>query len=242
MGTKFHIGDNNTQTSNNDTTTQIGSGVLWIVGAITAVAILVLSVTYASGDISRGGYASPISCAQVDCEAAYKLFMKTDNPYLSDEEIQKILSSINRYAPKYFGTGRSLEVGKEMTLAVMAVENSFKTGPGDDGLAHGYMQIHKTAADETIEYHSLAKHYNLNDPDQNINLGMAYIRLLLDTYNDRWKPAILAYNKGPRSVNRLIASKKIQSYGGYWHKVWKKKYDIHWDKGTIFRERENNSY
>ena len=243
MDTQLNIGNNNTQTSNDDTTkqVQVGSGILWIVGAIVAAAIVIASVTCASGDLSRGGYASPISCVQVDCTAAYKLFMKTNNPYLTDAKIEEILSYINKNAPKYFGTGRSLEVGKEMTLAVMAVENSFNTGSGDDGLAHGYMQIHKTAADETIEYHNLAKHYNLNDPNQNIDLGMAYIRLLLDTYNDRWKPAILAYNKGPRSVNKLISSRKIKSYGGYWHKVWKKKYDIHWDKGTIFREKEKNN-
>ena len=244
MGIKFHIGNNNTQTSDDDTTTQvqIGAGALWIVGAIIAIAILVFSVTYASGDISRGGYASPISCEQVDCEAAYKLFMKTNNPYLTNIEIEEILTAVNRNAPKYFGTGSSLEVGKEMTLAIMAVESSFKPDKGDAGLAHKYMQIHNSAATETIEYHKLTKKYDLNNTDHNIDLGMAYIRLLLDTYNDSWKPAILAYNKGPRSVNKLIASRKIRSYGGYWDKVWNKKYDIHWDKGTIFRKRENNSY
>jgi len=212
-----------------------------IIGTIIAITIIIASATYVSGDISRGGYASPISCAQVDCEAAYKLFMKTNNPYLTDAEIREILTAINKNAPKYFGTGTTLEIGKEMTLAIIAVESSFKTDPGDAGLAHKYMQIHNSAATETIEYHKFIRKYDLNNTDHNIDLGMAYIRLLLDTYNDRWKPAILAYNKGPRSVNKLIASKRINSYGGYWHKVWTKKYDIHWDKGTIFRKGEKNN-
>ena len=214
-----------------------------IIGIITVITIIIISATHAIGDlVSSKRYASPISCVQVDCEAAYKLFMKTNNPYLTDVEIEEILTAVHKNAPKYFGTGANLEVGKEMTLAIMAVESSFKPDRGDAGLAHKYMQIHNSAATETIEYHKLTKKYNLENTDHNIDLGMAYIRLLLDTYNDRWKPAILAYNKGPRSVNKLIASRKIRSYGGYWDKVWKKKYSIHWDKGTIFREREGNSF
>lgn len=244
MSTQFHIGNNNKQVSNDNTTSQIqiGSIIPWIVGTVVAIIILVASATCARGDLSKGGYESPISCNQVNCKAAYIMFMKANNPFLTNTEIEEILSAINKNAPKYFGTGIGLEVAKEMTLAIIAVESSFMPDPGDAGLAHKYMQIHNSAAKETIKYHKLTGKYDLNNTDHNIDLGMAYIRLLLDTYNDRWKLAILAYNKGPRSVNKLIASKKINSYGGYWDKVWDKKYSIHWKKGAVYRGKKMSRF
>jgi soluble lytic murein transglycosylase-like protein len=46
---------------------------------------------------------------------------------------------------------------------------------------------------------------DLYDRETNLRLGFRYLRMMLDRYNDDLRLALLAYNRGPGTVNRHLA-------------------------------------
>ena len=86
-------------------------------------------------------------------------------------------------------------VRPELVRAIIQVESAFDPRARSAKGAMGLMQLMPaTAADLQVG--------NPYDPEQNIRGGVAYLRRLLDRYDDDEELALAAYNAGPEAVAR----------------------------------------
>jgi soluble lytic murein transglycosylase-like protein len=86
-------------------------------------------------------------------------------------------------------------VNPELVLAVIEVESNYNPNALSPKNAQGLMQL----IPETAERFGVI---DVWDPKQNVRGGMAYLRWLLDRFNDDVKLALAGYNAGEASVLR----------------------------------------
>ena len=86
-------------------------------------------------------------------------------------------------------------VRPELVRAIIQVESAFDSRARSPKGAMGLMQLMPaTAADMHVD--------NPYDAEQNVRGGVAYLRRLLDRYDDNEELALAAYNAGPEAVAR----------------------------------------
>lgn len=88
-------------------------------------------------------------------------------------------------------------VPEAMVKSIMAAESAFNPNARSPKGAIGLMQLMPATARELG--------YNPHIPEQNVNAGARYLRILLDKYQDNrdWlRRVIAAYNAGPGAVDR----------------------------------------
>jgi soluble lytic murein transglycosylase-like protein len=127
-------------------------------------------------------------------------FLRTQHSGLSDTEIPIVAEVIVREATR-------LELDLDLVLALIFVESAGYTFAVSPVGARGLMQIMPPTGEE------LARRMGRNwpgpdalfDPVLNVELGMAYLRQLLDRYDGNLERALTAYNAGPGFVDRRLA-------------------------------------
>ena len=104
---------------------------------------------------------------------------------------------------------RTNGVRADLVRAVMQVESGFNPSARSPKGAMGLMQLMP----------AIAKQYgvrNAFNPAENVRAGVAYLRQLLDRYNDNEELALAAYNAGPGAVDKHGQSvppyRETQSY------------------------------
>ncbi len=104
------------------------------------------------------------------------------------------------------------EVSLTTLLALSRQESAFYSLAVSPVGARGLMQLMPSTAKETSE--KLGLTYlgkdSLNDPETNINLGSAYLRMLLDSFDKNRILAFAAYNAGPNRVKTWLNHSKGQ--------------------------------
>ncbi|MFW5946906.1 MAG: lytic transglycosylase domain-containing protein [Gemmatimonadota bacterium] len=91
-------------------------------------------------------------------------------------------------------------IAPELAFRLIQVESGFNRLAVSPVGAVGYAQLMPATAfelDPTLEYR------NLFDRDTNLRLGFRYLRWLIDRYDGDLRLALLAYNRGPGTVDQI---------------------------------------
>lgn len=101
-------------------------------------------------------------------------------------------------------------IDPELAFRLVRVESNFRQYAKSSAGALGYTQLMPHTArflDPSIDTES-----EIYDRDTNLRLGFRYLRSLIEQYGDLHL-ALLAYNRGPNRVNRLLSIGKDPSNG-----------------------------
>lgn len=90
----------------------------------------------------------------------------------------------------------------DLAFRLIEIESSFRRLAVSDAGAVGYTQIKPSTAAWLLPGTAREE---LFDTETNIRLGLRYLSLLLDRYEDDPRLALLAYNQGPNRVGSLLA-------------------------------------
>jgi len=95
------------------------------------------------------------------------------------------------------------EVDPDVAFGLIRAESSFKNSSTSPVGAIGLMQLMPRTAAWLQPGVTVGQ---LRDPQVNVRLGMKYLSQLMDKYNGDTKLALLAYNRGPGTVDRALKS------------------------------------
>ncbi len=127
----------------------------------------------------------------------YTLVMKALFPLRYNEYIKT-------YSDKY-------DLDRYLVMALIKAESNY-IYDAHSIVARGLMQITDETADWIAAKLSL-EHYDILEPETNINMGCFYLSYLLDYYNDNEQLALAAYNAGMGNVNKWLSSKEYSQSG-----------------------------
>jgi soluble lytic murein transglycosylase-like protein len=108
---------------------------------------------------------------------------------------QPIATYRNQYEDLIVANSQRYGVRADLVRAVIQAESAFNPRARSPKGALGLMQLMPATAREM----GVSKVF---DPAQNIRGGVAYLKLLLDRYDDNEELALAAYNAGPGAVER----------------------------------------
>ena len=130
---------------------------------------------------------------------------------MSNASRDRLAESIATTSGKYF-------LDPLLVLAIIQVESRFDHKAVSSAGAHGLMQIQPSVVAALVERGKmLPSAKNINDPRTNVEVGVSYLAYLKEMFGD-WKIALTAYNAGPSSVSKKIATKEKLSFD-YAHRV-----------------------
>ncbi len=90
--------------------------------------------------------------------------------------------------------------------AVIHAESKFRQNAVSNKGASGLMQLTRETADWLASYYDIKgySYENIFEPKVNIELGCAYLRMLMDRYDDDTEKALAAYNAGPSRLDSWL--------------------------------------
>ena len=126
---------------------------------------------------------------------ALEPFMKFLYPLKYKDDIEE--SAAVYYLDKYW------------VMGIISAESGFDSNAQSHKDAHGLMQLKDETALWCIENFKLdiAKE-DMHKPENNIRIGCAYMRYLLDLYDGNVDTAVAAYNAGLGNVNKWLSDKR----------------------------------
>ncbi len=163
-----------------------------------------------------------------------KLDFKRVGEFTKDEFQELILNSqdalikknLKRYLAPTLNFSEEYQIDPFWILSVMMVESSFDKTAISSKNARGLMQI----KDETAEYVYQLMNKNISDeqiqrnlhyPEENIEVGIFYLKKLLQNFKLNHRHATIAYNLGPNKLKSLLLNNAVPSTSPYLQKVEK---------------------
>jgi hypothetical protein len=129
-------------------------------------------------------------------------------------------------------------ISPSLALAIAKVESNFNPRAISHAGAKGVMQIMPRTAEQAFG----VNRSSLFEPDVNIELGVKFIKKLLERYDDRLDIALSHYNGGSGVKNRHGELRVMPATRDYVNKVLATQQDfLHHDKQTLFDPRVNQS-
>ena len=98
---------------------------------------------------------------------------------------------------------------KYLVMGIISAESGFDSDAQSHKDAHGLMQLKDETALWCVENFELdIPKEDIHKPENNIRIGCAYMRYLLDIYGGNVDTAVAAYNAGLGNVNKWLADKR----------------------------------
>ena len=104
-------------------------------------------------------------------------------------------------AEKIYDAALEADVDPQIAFGLVRAESSFRNGATSRVGAVGLTQLMPRTA-RWME--PGVSHRDLRNPDINLRIGLAYLRYLLDRYDGDLSLALLAYNRGPGTVDGVL--------------------------------------
>ena len=117
------------------------------------------------------------------------------------------------YAPIIVNAAKMAQLPADWIFAVMRQESLFRKDAVSRADARGLMQMQPaTAAAVAKRWHlPFPNRDSLFDPTVAVPLGAAYVRELLDRYDNQLELCLAAYNAGPKSVARWLPPRPLDA-------------------------------
>lgn len=134
---------------------------------------------------------------------------------------KKVVDGKNQYVKIARQKAKKYGVDERLVLAMINQESGFINGRTSNKGAQGLMQlVPATAKDLGVT--------DINDPEQNIDAGVRYIKQLLNRYNGDVKKALAAYNWGMGNLEKQGMQKAPKETKNYVSTIYGsyKNYDI----------------
>lgn len=113
-----------------------------------------------------------------------------------------IETRLRQLAPLISKRAQANDLPPELVREVIRIESGGKADAVSPRNAKGLMQITPVTEQEVL-LRTRGTGGNLFDPDYNLSIGTAYLRLLLDRFSGNWWLALAAYHLGPSRVQQL---------------------------------------
>ncbi|MGH7458631.1 MAG: lytic transglycosylase domain-containing protein [Longimicrobiaceae bacterium] len=106
-----------------------------------------------------------------------------------------------RLAARIYDSAIQAEIDPDMAFGLVRAESSFRNSATSYVGAVGLTQLMPATARWMEPGVSTSE---LRNPEVNLEVGFRYLRYLLDKYDQNERLALLAYNRGPGTVDRLL--------------------------------------
>lgn len=147
------------------------------------------------GKIAAGRDPNTTTFADLGTPSVYNRFGYSNSNNAFSSNAGSIGDNVNAFDDLIARASRRHDVDVSLIKAVIRAESNFNPDARSPKGALGLMQLMpSTAADMQV--------FNAFDPQQNIEGGTKYLRMLLDLYKDNIELALAAYNSGSQNVDR----------------------------------------
>ncbi|MGZ3808749.1 MAG: lytic transglycosylase domain-containing protein [Bacteriovorax sp.] len=180
-----------------------------------------------------------------------KLDLKRSDEFSKKEFEEIVLNSLDPIAKqnfeKFISSTLSLSEDYQMDpfwiISIMMVESRFELRAQSSKNARGLMQIRPDTAEHL--YQLMGKkvseeqlHLNLHHPVENIEMGVFYLKKLLQNFRLNYQYATIAYNVGPNKLKDLLILDDIDTVNfSYLVKVQEKYKDLTKSFSTALKKR-----
>lgn len=196
------------------------ASIFWLIGG--SVARLEIEKLVVTGEIDYGPL--PIRVAKnYDFNGLPKAFnQEVDLAFLSSLskwELKNFLLSsthklyrdgLNEYLDKILSLSEEYKVDPLWVISVITVESGFNPEATSHKNARGLMQVRPDTAKHLVEILNIkVSDENLYEPNHNLELGIFYLKKLLQNFRYRYDLATIAYNVGPNSLRNSLKEDSI---------------------------------
>jgi soluble lytic murein transglycosylase-like protein len=195
-------------------------GSRWVQGLLVATAALSVVGAVARpgqpGQLARAAQATPVipdggvvapllplapSVAQTVEEAWRKRAVERESQQLAAKWAQRGYSVAPQLAFQIHDAALRHDIDPEIAFGLVRAESSFRNSATSHVGATGLTQLMPRTATWIAPGTTRA---DLRDPKKNLDIGFRYLRYLLDKYDGDIRLALLAYNRGPGTVDRVL--------------------------------------
>jgi len=172
-------------------------------GAV-AMAALVggVSISQLGGKPDQRTVAEALASRAVSAEAPFKRAMAEPTPEeLADRFNRQGYAVTPELARTIANAATRHGIGREIAFGLVRTESGFSNKATSRVGAIGLSQLMPRTA-RWIKPGTTTR--QLRDPAHNVDVGFTYLRRLIDRYEGNVEMALLAYNRGPGTVDRIV--------------------------------------
>jgi soluble lytic murein transglycosylase-like protein len=134
-------------------------------------------------------------------EAWRRVAVERESQRLAAQYVQRGYPVSAQLARDIHDAAQRYDIDPEIAFGLVRAESSFRNSATSHVGATGLTQLMPRTATWIAPGTTRA---DLRDPKKNLDIGFRYLRYLLDKYDGDIRLALLAYNRGPGTVDRVL--------------------------------------